>query len=75
MADKENRIEILESQFPAMSGIAFEAARKEALDSGLSVLQSEEGVIFEVFPDGSRKLVKLIAPPVKVGSGQKISIW
>ena len=74
MADKENNIEILEREFPAMSGVAFEEARKRALESGLSVLQSEGGVIYEVFPDGSRKRVKDIEPPVKVVSGQKITI-
>jgi hypothetical protein len=49
-------------------------ARKRALESGLSVLQSEGGTIYEVFPDGSRKQVKEIEPPTKVVSGQKIAI-
>ena len=74
MADKEHNIESLERQFPPMSGVAFEAARKRTLESGLSVLQSEDGVIYEVFPDGSRKRVKEIEPPTKVVSGQKITI-
>jgi hypothetical protein len=73
-AGKENSIETLENQFPAVSGVAFDAARKQALKSGLSVLQSEDGVIYEVFPDGSRKRVKEIEPPTKVVSGQKITI-
>ena len=74
MADRENNIEILEDAFPPMSGVAFDTARKQTLESGLSVLQSEDGVIYEVFPDGSRKRVKEIEPPTEVVSGQKFTI-
>jgi len=52
----------------------LEDARKQALDSGLSILQSEDGVIYEVFPNGLRKPVKQIERPTKVVSGQKITI-
>ena len=74
MADQENNIEILESQFPTMSGSAFAAAREQVLASGQSVLQSEQGYIYEVFPDGRRVPVKKIAPPITVVSGSKITI-
>jgi hypothetical protein len=74
MADPENDIERLESQFPAISGSAFAAARARALASGQSVLQSEQGVIYEVSPDGVRKFVKRIDPPTAVEPGLKIII-
>ncbi len=74
MADQENNIEILESQFPAVSGSAFAAACERVLASGQSVLQSDQGVIYEVFPDGTRKRVKEIEPPTPVVSGSKITI-
>jgi hypothetical protein len=74
MADQENNIEILESQFPAVSGSAFAAAREEVLASGQSVLQSEQGYIYEVFPSGRRVPVKKIEPPTPVVSGSKITI-
>jgi len=74
MADKEKRLELLESQFPAASGSAFAAARGRVLDSGLSVLQSEQDVIYEVFPDGRRVVVKQIEPPTPVIPGSKITI-
>ena len=74
MADQENNIEILESQFPAVSGSAFAAAREEVLASGQSVLQSEQGYIYEVFPGGRRVPVKKIEPPTPVVSGSKITI-
>jgi hypothetical protein len=74
MADQENNIEILESQFPAAAGPAFAAAREFVLKSGLSVLESDNGVIYEVFPDGSRRWVKEIEPPTPVVSGRNFTI-
>jgi hypothetical protein len=74
MPDHENNIEKLETQFPATSGSAFAAARERALASGQSVLQSEQGCIYEVHPDGTRVLVKKIEPPISVVSGRKITI-
>ncbi len=74
MPDQENNIEILESQFPAASGSAFVAARDLVLQSGQSVLQSEGDVIYELFPDGSRRRVKKIEPPIPVVSGSKFTI-
>lgn len=74
MADQENQIEILENEFPAASGRAFAAARQQTLASGQSVLQSEQGNIFEVFPDGRRVLVKKIDPPSSDVPGRKINI-
>jgi hypothetical protein len=62
-------IQKLESQFPPASGSAFAAARERVLQSGQSVLQAEDGIIYEVFPDGHRKVVKQIEPPLKVDAG------
>jgi len=74
MPDHENNIETLESQFPTISGSAFGAARQNVLASGQSVLQSENGVIYEVFPDGRRVLVKQIEPPTADVPGRKIAL-
>jgi hypothetical protein len=74
MPDQENMIETLESQFPSISGSAFAAARQQHLDSGNSVLQSENGQIFEVFPDGRRVFVKNIEPPTSDVPGRIITI-
>lgn len=67
MSDQE--IQVLESQFPAVSGQAFAAARERVLASGQSVLQSEGGFIYRVFPDGHKEVVKQIAPPTRVQPG------
>jgi len=64
-----------EAQYAAMSGAAFATARGETLESGQSVLQSENGVIYEVFPDGSRIERKRIEPPTSIPAGTRISIW
>ena len=72
MSDQD--IQQLESQFPAVSGSAFAAARAHALASGQSVMQSQDGVIYEVFPDGSKVEVKRIEPPTQVVSGKILTI-
>jgi hypothetical protein len=68
----DREIDSLESQFPAASGIAFSNARALVLASGQSVLQSEGGVIYEVFPDGNRRFVKTVEPPSPVIAGSKV---
>ena len=76
MADQENQesqIEKLENEFPAVSGSAFAAAHERVLASGQSVLQSEQGVIYEVFPDGRQRRVKEIEPPITIIPGSKIA--
>jgi hypothetical protein len=70
----EPEITELETQFPAMSGAAFTAAREETLASGQSVLESENGVIYEVFPDGTRIERKRIEPPTCIPAGTKFLI-
>jgi len=72
MSDQD--IQQLESQFPAVSGSAFAAAREQVLASGQSVLQSEDGVIYEVFPDCRRVAVTNIDPPTQFASGSIFTI-
>jgi len=72
MTDQD--IQKLENQFPAVSGSAFASARQRVLESGQSVLQSENGVIYRVFPDGRREEVKKIDPPAMFQAGKRFSI-
>ena len=67
MSDKD--IQKLESQFPALSGEAFAAARRSVLASGQSVLQTEGAYVVRVFPDGRKEVVKQIEPPIPVNPG------
>jgi hypothetical protein len=70
----ESDIQALESRFLPLSGQAFAAARERVLASGQSVLQSEDGRIWRVFPDGRKELVKEIEPPTPATPGVKLTI-
>ena len=74
MTNAEAQIATLEAEFPSLSGVAFSKARSEALASGLSVVEVLDGVIYEVFPDGTRLEKKRIALPTTVVPGTKIAI-
>ena len=74
MSEQEKQIRELEESFPSLSGAAFAAAYKQTLASGQSVLISEEGVIYEIFPDGSRKRIKEIPPPTPVTAGDTVIV-
>lgn len=74
MSENEKRIEDLETEFPAASGAAFAEARQRALASGLGVVEAHEGVLYEVFGDGTRRFLKKIEPPMAVCKGQKFVI-
>jgi hypothetical protein len=50
----DEEMDELEAQLPAKAGVAFAAARRRVLASGQSILVSENGVIYERFPDGHR---------------------
>ncbi len=67
-------IDSLEAAFPIASGVAFSQARSEALKAGLSVMQSENGSIYQIFPDGTRKLLKQIPPATKLPAGTKFKL-
>jgi hypothetical protein len=59
----EQDIDKLESLVPARAESVLRAARQEALDAGLSVVEVKEGVVYETFPDGTQKVLKQIKPP------------
>jgi hypothetical protein len=70
----EREIERLENLFPAAASGAFRNAYHQALRAGFSVLVSANGAIYEVFPDGHRRFVKAIDPPIVMRPGQKFTI-
>lgn len=70
----EKAMRYLEEHIPDLVGAAITQAYWEALAMGSSVTQCENGVIYEVFPDGTRKVIKTIAPPLPVKLGQKVLI-
>ncbi|MEZ5328700.1 MAG: hypothetical protein R3F19_26945 [Verrucomicrobiales bacterium] len=74
MPENEEAIIDLESKFPQLSGVAFATARQEVLQAGRCVLIAENGIIYRVFPDGRREVVKHIDPPTQVKTGRTITI-
>lgn len=69
----EKEIDYLEAQIPELAEAATKAAYWQALSSGDSVLISDDGVIKEMFPDGTFKIIEKNAPFVRVTKG-KIAI-
>jgi hypothetical protein len=68
----ERQIDQLEMQLTVASSAVFSKAYDQALKAGLSVMVSEDGAIYEIFPDGRRRLVKTIDPPTMTRAGQMI---
>jgi hypothetical protein len=71
MSIQEKAIQYLEAHIPELAGSAVTQAYWQALAAGSSVLESENGVIYEVFPDGMRNILKTIEPPTPVSIGEK----
>lgn len=74
MPDIESTIDYMENQIPSLAQAAVTVAYWNTLATGQSVLETENGAIYEMFPDGTKRLVKQIEPPIHVKYGQKISL-
>jgi hypothetical protein len=71
---REKEIDELEQRIPELAGAAFARAYRQTLAAGYSVLVSDNGIIYEVFPGGTRKVIKQIEPPTQVVKGSKLNI-
>jgi len=58
-----------EEYLPLHAGKAFEKARREALENGLSVLVVRDDVLYRVYPNGRRRKIKSVLPSVQLPSG------
>ena len=74
MADSEKTLDYLEQQIPSLSAAAVDVAYWQALAAGQKVLVSGDGGIYEVFPDGTRNLVKTTGLPLSVPVGTRVRI-
>ncbi len=70
----DQQFEQLEASFAAAAGAVFSKAYDRAIKAGLSVVVSDNGAIYEVFPDGHRRLVKTITPPSPAQPGRKLTL-
>jgi hypothetical protein len=60
----EKEIQNLEKEIPNLADTAFRQAYFNALSSGSSVLIVENNELVEIFPDGSRKVIKKNEPDI-----------
>lgn len=72
--NSEQTLDYLEQQIPGLSAAAVDVAYWQALGTGQAVLVSGEGGLYQVFPDGTRKLVKPLEKPLSVPVGTKVKI-
>jgi hypothetical protein len=70
----EEKNDELERRIPEWAEVALAQAYRRTLAAGYSVLVSDNGIIYEVFPDGTRKMIKQIEPPTLVVKGNKLKI-
>jgi len=67
----EQSIRYLEEHIPDLAEAAFKQAYWQALADGSSVLEVDDNAIVEVFPDGTRKIIKQIGAAISVTPGQR----
>ena len=67
-------IDNLEKFIPMLADGAMKKAYLDALASGNSVLEVIDDAIYEVFPDGSKKKIKDVAPYIRVDINKKIEL-
>jgi hypothetical protein len=71
----EQEIQRLESRVPELSAFAVNQAFLEARKEGLSVVVSDDSSnIVEIMPNGERRIIKQIAPQLKMAIGTTIQI-
>ena len=58
MSMTEESMRFLEENIPILADAAVKQAYWQALASGSSVLVYEDGALVEIFPDGTRKVLK-----------------
>ena len=75
MHASEHELEEQENRFPQLSDGVFTAARTQALASGYSVVETGAGgVLCEVFPDGTRRVLRQLESPTPVTLGAKLRL-
>lgn len=70
----EESMRFLEEHIPDLADAALKQAYWQALATGSSVLVSEEGALVEIFPDGTRKVLKQLEPQTEVILGQRLEL-
>ncbi len=74
MENNEKAIEYLEEHIPELAEAAVKQAYWQTLAAGNSVMISDNGVIKEIFPDGTSNIIEKNKPFIKVQKGQIIKL-
>ncbi|MBW4056061.1 MAG: hypothetical protein HIU83_11810 [Proteobacteria bacterium] len=61
----------LEERIPFLAEDAVKKARTKTLSSGRNVVEAVNGKLIESHPDGSYRVIRPLASPIPVASGQK----
>ena len=72
--DREKVIDYLEEKIPELAVLAMKHAYWQTLASGSSVLAIQDNILVEVFPDGTKKIIKQLKPKVQVKCDQILEI-
>lgn len=67
----ERTMRALEERIPELASGAVKQAYVQALVSGSNVLEVINGQLVESHPDGSRKVLRSLAPALRVKPGSK----
>lgn len=67
----EKAMRALESSIPELASGAVRQAYVRALASGSTVVEVINGQLVESRPDGTRKVLKQLPPPIHVQSGSR----
>jgi hypothetical protein len=70
----EESMRFLEEHIPILADAALKQAYWQALATGSSVLLCQDGVLYEMFPDGSKKMLKQLEPQLSVILGQRMEL-
>jgi hypothetical protein len=68
----EKELDFLESYIPLLANSAVKKAYLDSLSRGNSVLEVIDSKIYEIFPDGKKRLIKEIESSVKIEEDKKI---
>lgn len=71
----DKTLDYLEEHLPELMATATKQAYWQTLASGQSVLIAENGNLIEVFPDGTRTVIKTITKPIPGATPEKIRLW
>lgn len=70
----EKKLQFLEESIPRLAQVAVTQAYWRSLAAGFSVLKTENGHLVEVYPDGSKKIIKKLPSLMPVEKGRRFEI-